>query len=43
MSEKCEEQMIIEKRDYYNHGKMDAKKSSICYEKIWRPRCQLDI
>ena len=23
--------------------KMDTKKSSICYEKIWRPRCQLDI
>ena len=23
--------------------KMDAKKSSICHEKIWRPRCQLDI
>ena len=23
--------------------KMDARKSSICYEKIWRPRCQLDI
>ena len=22
--------------------KMDAKKSSICHEKIWRPRCQLD-
>ena len=24
MSEKCEEQMIIEKRDYYNHGKIEA-------------------
>lgn len=23
--------------------KMDTKKSSICPEKIWRPRCQLDI
>ena len=23
--------------------KMDTKKSSICHEKIWRPRCQLDI
>ena len=23
--------------------KMDAQKSSICHEKIWRPRCQLDI
>ena len=23
--------------------KMSAKKSSICHEKIWRPRCQLDI
>ena len=23
--------------------KMDAAKSSICHEKIWRPRCQLDI
>lgn len=23
--------------------KMDARKSSICPEKIWRPRCQLDI
>ena len=23
--------------------KMDARKSSICHEKIWRPRCQLDI
>jgi len=23
--------------------KMDAKKSSICYEKIWRPRCQSGI
>ena len=23
--------------------KMDAKKSSICHEKIWRPRCQLGI
>ena len=23
--------------------KMNTKKSSICHEKIWRPRCQLDI
>ena len=23
--------------------KMDAERSSICHEKIWRPRCQLDI
>jgi len=23
--------------------KLDTKKSSICHEKIWRPRCQLDI
>ena len=23
--------------------KMDTKKSSICHEKIWRPRCQLGI
>lgn len=23
--------------------KMDARKSSICHEKIWRPRCQLGI
>ena len=23
--------------------KLDARKSSICHEKIWRPRCQLDI